>query len=82
MSVGIILLNIYRGEMTYQGWGQGGKGKDRVKAQKQALTQKTKNAVDHCQNNKNIKAVSACHCTAISVVCNCCLNCCVEQSQR
>ena len=43
---------------------------------------KTKNAVDRRQNNKNVKAVSARHCTATSVLHKCCLNCCAEQSHK
>ena len=57
-------------------------GDERVKAWKQVPTWKTKNAMDHCQNNKNVKAVSAHRCAATSVLCNCCLYCCVEQSHK
>ena len=50
--------------------------------QSQAPTWKTKDAVDCRQNNKNIKAVSTHHCTATSVLCNCYLNFCAEQSNK
>ena len=63
-------------------WGVGGGGGgERVKVWPCAPTQKTKEAVDHCQNKKNVKAVATHHCIATSILCNCCFNSCVEQSQ-
>ena len=44
------------------------KGEETVKAISQAPTRKTKDAVDHCQNNKNVKEVSPHHCAAASVL--------------
>ena len=42
----------------------------------------TEEAVDRRQNNRNVKAVSPRHCAATSVLRNCCLNCCAEQSHK
>ena len=60
----------------------GGGGAERVKTRLQAPTRKTKVAVDRRQNNKSVKAVSPRHCAATSVLRNCCLNCCAEQSHK
>ena len=53
--------------------GDGGKGGEKVKAQLRTLTQKTEEAMDHCQNNGNVKAVSPCHC---------CFNCYAGHQKR
>ena len=53
-----------------------------MKAPPRAPARKTKDAVDRRQNNKNVKAVSPRHCVATSVLRNCCLKCCAEQSQK
>ena len=62
--------------------GLGGGGGGESEGRLQAPTQKTKDAVDRHQNNKNVKAVSARHCAAASVPRSYCLNCCAEQSQK
>jgi len=67
---------------SYQGRGQGRKGKRYSEGSRQAPTRKTKAAVDRRQNNKNVTAVSARHCAATSVLRNCCFNCCAEQSHK
>ena len=60
--------------------GDRGDGGKRVKArQRTSPTQKTEEAVDHRQNNKNVKAVSPRHCVAARVLGNCWFNCCAEQ---
>ena len=62
--------------------GTGRDGGERVKAWPHTPTQKTGEAVHHCQNHQNVKAVCPRHCTATSVPRNCCFNCCVEQSHK
>ena len=53
---GIILLNVHRGEMaSYQGRGQGRKGKRYSEGSRQAPTRKTKAAVDRRPNNKMLR---------------------------
>ena len=64
-----------------EGWGWGERG-ERVKAGSHTVTWKTEKAVDCCQNDQNVMAVSLRHCTATSVLCNCCLNCCAGQSHK
>ena len=49
-----------------------------MKARPHAPTRKTEEAVDRCQNDKNVKAVSPRHCVATSVP----RNCCAEQSHK
>ena len=44
------------------------KGEERVKAISQAPTRKTKDAMDRCQNNKNVQEVSPHHCAAASIL--------------
>ena len=48
-----------------------------MKAQKQAPTRKTKNALDRRQNNKNVKVVSASPLRS-----DCCPNCCADQCHK
>ena len=59
-----------------------GKEDEWVQARLRTLTQKTKEAMGRCQNNKHVKAVSACHCAATSVLRHCCFNCCAEQRHK
>ena len=55
---------------------------ERMKAGSHTATWKTEKAVDHRQNDQNVKAVSPRHCTAATVLHNCCFNCCAEQSHK
>ena len=57
-------------------------GGERVKAGSHTATWKTEKAVDHRHNDQNVMAASPRHCTATSVLCNCCLNCCAGQSHK
>ena len=49
----------------------GGSRREKVKARPQAPTRKTQDAVDRCQNNKIVKAVSPRYCAATSALRNC-----------
>ena len=53
-----------------------------MKPQMHAPTWKNEEAMDHHQNDQNVKAVSPRHYVATSVLSNCCFNCCVEQSRK
>ena len=70
--------------MAYYGGDDGGwgGGVNKMKARRRARTRKTEEAVDRRQNNSYVKAVSPRHCVATSVLHNCCLSCCAEQSHK
>ena len=61
---------------------RGGAGGKRVKARPRAPNRKTEEAVDRRQNDGSVKAVSPRHCAAASILRNCSLNCCAEQSDE
>ena len=60
----------------------GWEGGERGKARPRAPSRKTEEAVDRRPNNGSVKTVSPRHCSATSVLLNCCLNCCTGQSQK
>ena len=76
-GMGIVLFNIHRNVTVYYG---GDKGKRGWKSEGSiaGANPEDQDAVDHCQNNKMLRQRLLRHCTATSVLCNYCPNCCVE----
>ena len=56
------------------GRGGGGGTKER-RLDSRNRPKKTRETVDRRQNNRSVKAMSPCHCTATSALRNCCFNC-------
>ena len=73
-----LLFNVHGGEKAHWGRGRVGKGGQKSETSKQALTRKTKAAVDRRQNSSVRPALRSDHTAPRS----CCPNCYAEQSHK
>ena len=81
MCLGFAVRPQKRGSLLGTGGGGGG-GAAKSEGSTRTPTRKTEEAVDRRQNNQNVKAVSPRRCGATSILGNCCLDCCAEQSHK